>query len=175
MEDLLKGLYVRLPEGIIYVDCFDRVTELYEDNYVKADALKVGYHDYSIEMIFDGSFLYLVDRDDETDRNIDFKSMQELLDIMQEHGNMYVDFLKAIPVYIPISNAMNHDDFYVGDLREKILEDIISGVTGKYLTLYPEDYANTNGWEKICEKLKIDSKISSVDVYYVKSVVKEEK
>ena len=175
MEEI-TGLYVRFNESLYPIESWDKVKELWEDTArasVKVDIFNVGYHGYSLEFIFDGSFLYPVDRDDLDFKNgeQDFVSLDGLEQLMQSHGDMYKKFLNELAGEIPISNASNNDDFFVYELREKSLNDIISGVTGKFLTLYPEDFEKTHEWEAVCQHLGIDFSSASVDVYYTKLAV----
>ena len=157
MEEEKKKLYTYINGRIEYWDYWDDIAEYYQDlerSPETFDAFNVGYHDYSLEFAYDGSFLYPVDRDDR-DGDISFRSIDEIMDLMSSHGGEYIDFLKRLAGHAIISDCNNMEDYYVYEFREKLLMDILD--SSRTMTLYPEDFEKTHDWQAVCQQLDVDS------------------
>lgn len=111
--------YVRDENGIKNVTN-DEVASLLQEE----SSLTIGINDYSIEFNWDGSFLYPVDRDDNSGRAFDrIKTSSEMVDILLSHGNQILEaftFLKELPMEIYVSDGLNHNDYPIVDITDAI-------------------------------------------------------
>ena len=93
----MKELYVRTNGKIIYIDKFNDFLKILE----KDTTAKIGYHDFSIEFVYDGHFLYPCDRDD-LDYEFKFSDKDDLNNQLLKYGKeQWVAFskkLKAVPI-----------------------------------------------------------------------------
>lgn len=160
------GLYVKRNEEIFKMEDWDHVDNFYQESErspVVVDSFVIGYSDYSLEMSYNGDTLLLLSGDDDEP-----ESPAEALAIMAEEGDLYIEFLRAIPVNIMIESTSACIDIYVGDLREQLLKDIISERSEKCITLHRDDYDYEREWSEKCSVLGVPSYASSVDIYFTK-------
>ena len=162
MEENKKKLYTFINGNINYWDDWDEIQEYYEDimrSPEAVDSFMVGFHDYSLEFSYDGAFLYPEDRD-ARDEDISFRDIDEILDLIISHGDMYAAFLKELPGHISISDCNNMEDYYVYEFREELLarED----KSNKTLQLYPEDFEKTHDWQSVCSQLDVPYDCKSI-------------
>lgn len=159
-----KKMYLYIDGNITYINHWDEVIDAWEHNGISSDDFNIGFHDYSLEFSFDGSFLYPVDRDDRKNSGdkIYFKSLMELISIMESHGSMYRDFMMELEGHCIISNYNNMDDFYVYEIRES---DLFADK--KILTLYQEYFKKEHDWNAICNQLDVSSMSEQVEIVFV--------
>jgi hypothetical protein len=42
----------------------------------------------------------------------------------------------------------------------------VTNANGRYITLYKDDFSNSNVWEEVCQQLDIDTNTEKVDILY---------
>lgn len=111
----IEKLYLRDKKGIRAIDSIREFKE-YHSKSEEPEELRLGYHGYSIEFSFDGSFFYATDRDgdDEFDR---FYSKEHLLDELVSYGEQIKDFLEMFNEDDRISDNLNNSDYSIKELK----------------------------------------------------------
>ena len=96
----MKELYVRTNGKIVYIDKFNDFLKIFENDI---DA-QIGYHDFPVEFSYDGTFLYLWDRDN-SDYEFKFFDKEDLNNQLLKYGKeQWIAFSKKIKD-IPISDC----------------------------------------------------------------------
>jgi len=118
-KDTPSSLYIRTKEGISPIASWDEFNTIWEDRHLNEDVVRIGYSDYSIEFIYDGAFLYPVDRDFPTERMDRTVSAEATYDYLASFGFQIDDFLKSLlPSESHISDSLNRADFSVEEIYQ---------------------------------------------------------